>query len=142
MTLAITSKTTKAELQAEVERLTIESDAFRAKVVETALVQKDMNDWCDEGFAEAMEALGLGDAVNTKRLVTLSFVVDPSDNYDAESISALTDEEIAEYAISEASGMNLDWSTVSVKVEIPAMDAKVLSRIPLRSSNYGGWGNA
>lgn len=106
----ITSKTTKADLEAEVRRLASlandnhnELQSFQNRVYEVALEQKQENDWCDEGFTKAMKELGLK-APAQYRLVTIKIPFDLLDSkgptgYDLEDIEDLEDKEIYEAVV-------------------------------------------
>lgn len=83
MTLTINSKTTKAQLEAELVRVQKEHEAFKSQVAEAALNAKEENDWCDEGFREAMTDLGLGHILpSDERVVTLEIKVKNDGAYD------------------------------------------------------------
>jgi hypothetical protein len=148
----ITTKTTKAELEAEVRRLaTLANDnhnelqSFQKRVYEVALEQKVENDWCDEGFAEAMESLGLK-APAKYRLVTITAPVDLLDpkgplGYDLEDIEQATDDEIAEAvleALNVSSYGNPRYEGHTVKVEVLDEKPETLLQEKPRSS----WGSS
>lgn len=100
MTLDITVRTTKPELTAEVRRLEKEFAEFRKDVAETALHAKDEQGWCNEGFREAVEALGIGDLLpSTERLVTIVVLTD-AEEYGM-SVDEMDEDDWAEAAISK-----------------------------------------
>jgi phenylpyruvate tautomerase PptA (4-oxalocrotonate tautomerase family) len=86
--LKVTSKTTKAEIASELERVLAEQKQYKEHVARVALEQKENEGWCSEGFREAMEELDLEDFLpDARRIVILKVEVDASKNgYDPDQM--------------------------------------------------------
>lgn len=150
MTLVVNSKTTKAQLEAEVARLQAEQETsakalevYKDRVREAAFEAKENNDWCDEGFAEAMRELGI-DLPSAYRRVTIVVDLDMTDGRGPFGVSSADladyeDSDISDEVIEALRNSNYDKSTATITVETLTDKPEKLFVEKVRSRSYGGF---
>ena len=100
MALTVTSKTTRQQLADELERVQREHAQFKDLVWQVAVEGKENEDWCAEGFRDAMETLGLADRIPpSERVVVLEVLVNAEDS--GYNVDDMSDYEWADAALSK-----------------------------------------
>lgn len=149
----LTSKATKADIQQALSNAIsahndslIEHEDFKSRVVEIAKAQKDSEDWCDEGFKEAMTTLGLADRLTTIREINIKLNLDLFDQlgYEAEDLSTVGEDELKQTILEHLSSVyRPDFSKATFEITVPESDDVVLfdskpNEASSKSSSYYG----